>query len=86
MEEWARWAGISPRTLARRFAGETGFSFTAWRQRMRLLRALELLAIGKPVSTVAIDLGYQNVSAFIALFKRTLGMTPGQYVALARGE
>jgi AraC-like DNA-binding protein len=30
---------------------------------------------------VAFDLGYDNVSAFIALFRRTFGTTPGRYFA-----
>ncbi|CAM3690706.1 AraC family transcriptional regulator [Bordetella tumulicola] len=84
MQAWAQWAGIAPRTLTRRFVAETGFSFTEWRQRVRLLRGLELLAAGKPVTAIALDLGYDNVSAFIALFRRTFGMTPGQYAAAMR--
>ena len=80
LDAWADWAGIAPRTLTRRFAEETGFSFTAWRQRVRLRRGLELLAAGIPVTTIALELGYDNVSAFIALFKRTFGVTPGKYV------
>jgi AraC-like DNA-binding protein len=79
LQEWATWAGIAPRTLTRRFALETGFSFTAWRQRVRLLRALERLAAGVPVTRVALELGYDNVSAFIAMFRRTFGVTPGRY-------
>ncbi|MFX3311484.1 helix-turn-helix domain-containing protein, partial [Klebsiella pneumoniae] len=71
--------GMSSRTLTRRFRAETGFSFNEWRQRIRLLRALELLAAGKPVTAIALDLGYDNVSAFIALFRRMFGTTPGRY-------
>lgn len=78
LDAWARWAGIAPRTLSRRFVAETGFSFTEWRQRVRLLRALEWLVAGKPVTATALDLGYDNVSAFIALFHRTFGVTPGK--------
>ncbi|OYO31556.1 AraC family transcriptional regulator [Janthinobacterium sp. PC23-8] len=81
LDAWASWANLAPRTLSRRFAVETGMSLTAWRQRVRLLRALELLAGGLPVTTVAFDLGYDNVSAFIALFRRTFGTTPGRYFA-----
>lgn len=84
LEEWAGWAGIAPRTLTRRFIAETGFTFTEWRQRVRLLMALELLAAGRPVTAVALDLGYDNVSAFIALFRRAFGVTPGRYDALMR--
>lgn len=79
LEAWAAWAGLSPRTVTRRFSAETGFSFTEWRQRVRLLRALELLAAGQPVTAIALDLGYDNVSAFIALFRRVFGVTPGRY-------
>lgn len=82
MQAWAEWAGISPRSLTRRFVAETGFSFTEWRQRVRLLRALELLAAGRPVTAIALDLGYGNVSAFIAMFRRTFGVTPGRYEEL----
>ncbi|QJI45162.1 helix-turn-helix transcriptional regulator [Pseudomonas sp. ADAK2] len=79
LEQWAQWGGLSARTLARRFVSETGFTFSQWRQRARLLRALELLATGEPVTTVALELGYDNVSAFIAMFRRTFGVTPGRY-------
>ncbi|MBV6665068.1 helix-turn-helix transcriptional regulator [Pseudomonas yamanorum] len=79
LEQWAQWASVSPRTLARRFVAETGFTFSQWRQRARLLRALELLAAHVPVTRVALDLGYENVSAFIAMFRRTFGTTPGRY-------
>lgn len=68
LEEWAVWAGISPRTLTRRFAAETGFTISDWRQRARLMRALELLAAKTPVTSIALDLRYDNVSAFIAMF------------------
>ncbi len=79
LEEWAAFAGLSPRTVSRHFVSETGFSFTAWRQRLRLIRSLEMLAEGLPVTTVAIDLGYSSVSAFIALFRRSFGQTPAAY-------
>ncbi|WP_136069127.1 AraC family transcriptional regulator [Modicisalibacter radicis] len=79
MAAWATWAGISERTMSRRFVVETGYSYTVWRQRARLMRALEMLAEGTPVTTVALDLGYDSVSAFIALFKRMLGVTPAVY-------
>ena len=80
LEAWAEWADIPERTLSRRFVVETGFTFTAWRQRARLLRSLELLAQGAAVTAISLDLGYDNVSAFIALFRRTFGVTPKEYV------
>lgn len=79
--EWAREAGASSRTLARLFHRETGLSFGHWRQQLRLLHALERLAGGESVTAVAFSLGYESPSAFIAMFRRSLGQTPGRYFA-----
>ncbi|WAC75384.1 helix-turn-helix transcriptional regulator [Roseateles sp. SL47] len=79
LERWAVWASVSSRTLSRRFVAETGFHFTAWRQRARLMRSLEMLAAGMPVTAIALDLGYSTASAYIALFRRTFGETPAAY-------
>ncbi len=80
---WAQMAGASERTLARLFLRETGLTFGAWRQRLRLLTAIARLGEGEAVTTVAYDLGYESPSAFIAMFRRTLGTSPGRYVRLA---
>jgi AraC-like DNA-binding protein len=79
LDEWAGWAATSSRTLSRRFVTETGFSFSAWRQRARLMRSLEMLAAGTPVTTVALDLGYATASAFIGPFRRAFGRTPAAW-------
>jgi len=70
--------GISTRTLERVFA-DIDLSFARWRQRRRILHALRLLAGDAPVTQVALAVGYQSPSAFIAAFKRELGVTPGEY-------
>jgi len=79
LEAWAHWAAVSTRTLSRRFVEETGFNFTTWRQRARLLRSLEMLAADVPVAAIGLDLGYATPSAFISLFRRTFGETPAAY-------
>jgi AraC-like DNA-binding protein/mannose-6-phosphate isomerase-like protein (cupin superfamily) len=81
LEEWAKVAGASKRTLGRLFIAQTQMSFQAWRQQRRLLRALELLASGVNVTTIALELGYDNTSAFIAMFRRCLGATPARYLS-----
>ena len=43
---WGRRAGASGRTLTRLFLSGTGYSFAEWRQRCRLLAALEMLSAG----------------------------------------
>ena len=80
LKDWGKTVGASGRTLARLFNTETGLSFGRWRQRRRLLAALERLAAGSQVTSVAFDLGYRNPSAFIAMFRRELGATPGRYL------
>ncbi|CUI57667.1 L-rhamnose operon regulatory protein rhaS [Achromobacter xylosoxidans] len=80
---WADWIGMAPRTLARRFQAETGLTPGAWRQRARLMRAQQMLAAGRGVTAAALEAGYDNVSAFIAMFKREHGVTPGRYAEQA---
>jgi AraC-like DNA-binding protein len=79
LESWATRLGTSSRTLARLFQKETNMSFRQWRQQARLLEALTRLAAGASVTNVAMDLGYESQSAFIAMFKKALGKTPGKY-------
>ena len=81
LEDWGKKVGATGRTLARRFRLETGMSFGQWRQQIRILEALRRLAADEPVTTVAIELGYESPSAFISMFKKALGKTPGQYFA-----
>ncbi|SFL73514.1 AraC family transcriptional regulator [Rugamonas rubra] len=83
LPEWAAWVGIAPRTLTRRFALETGLAFSTWRTRARLMRAIELLAAGGAVTSVALELGYDSLSAFISMFRRSLGVSPGKFNAAA---
>jgi AraC-like DNA-binding protein len=74
-----RRAGASRRTLERLFHAETAMSLGQWMRRERLLRALRLLAEGETVQATAAKLGYSSPSAFIAMFRRQLGETPGGY-------
>ena len=66
-------------TLARLFRRETGLGFRAWRQQLRLLRALERIASGEAVTQLALELGYESPSAFIAMFRKSLGTSPTRY-------
>lgn len=77
--EWSRIVGASNRTIQRIFTTETGMSFGQWKRQARLLESLRMLADGQSVITVAMDLGYNNPSAFTAMFRRALGMCPTKY-------
>ena len=75
----ARRAGASKRTAQRLFRQETGMTFVQWRQRLRLLAAVERLGIGCSVTNTALDVGYSSVSALVSAFRREFGVTPGRF-------
>ncbi|MFI8536369.1 AraC family transcriptional regulator [Streptomyces aquilus] len=70
-------AGASERTLSRLFRTEFGMTFPQWRTQARLYHALRMLADGRPVTTVAHRCGWSSTSAFIDVFRRSFGHTPG---------
>jgi len=76
---WARHANASERTIERLFVKETGLTFAQWRQQLRLMKAVGMLARGLPVTTVALELGYSTPSAFGYMFRRALGVAPREY-------
>ena len=80
IDDWATALGMSRRAFTRLFRRETGSSFMAWRQQACLLAALPRLIAGEPVTLVALDLGYDNPAAFTAMFKRSLGLSPRNYL------
>lgn len=72
-------AGASKRTIERIFRQETHLSLGKWRQQLRLMRSLQLLAAGEKISHAAFEAGYSTPSAFIAMFRKVLGTTPRRY-------
>ncbi|MFK3706250.1 AraC family transcriptional regulator [Raoultella sp. BIGb0138] len=80
---WGQKVGASERTLARLFREETDLSFSEWRQQIRLLEAVCNLARGVTVGKLAHELGYASASAFIAMFRKKLGVSPQRYIQAA---
>ena len=76
LAQLARRAGGSLRTLERCFLAETGVALGTWRRHVRLFHAQRLLALGTPVTEVALDAGYANPSAFGHAFRQFFGVTP----------
>jgi len=79
LEAACRKVGASKRTIERIFQQETHLSLGKWRQQLRLMRSLQLLAAGEKITHAALEAGYSTPSAFIAMFRRALGTTPRRY-------
>jgi len=86
LDALCRRVGVSVRTLQRTFRSEVGTSFEFWRRQMRLMKGIELLVAGGSVKTVAAEVGYRQPSAFIELFRQTLGMTPRAWAAVLEAQ
>lgn len=81
LEDWARELAISARTLARAFQREAGMPFREFRRQVRLHAAMERLAEGRSVTTVAHELGFGSATNFSTMFRRATGKTPRTYFA-----
>jgi transcriptional regulator GlxA family with amidase domain len=73
-------AGLEERTFLRRFQKATGYTTTEYWQRLRVARAKALLQdTSAAVDRIAWDVGYSDPSAFRKVFKRIVGLSPGEY-------
>ncbi|MEX1365243.1 MAG: helix-turn-helix transcriptional regulator [Nannocystaceae bacterium] len=85
VEQAARAAGLSARSLARRFAEETN---TTWRRFLHDARMLEAIRrLGEPgvrVGDVAMQLGFGSQAAFTRAFTAFSGESPRRFLAIAQ--
>jgi len=79
LAEFCKAAGASKRTVERLFLDDVGMTFGQWRQQLRLMQAMRLLAEGAKVTHAALEAGYSTPSAFISMFRKALGTTPTVY-------
>lgn len=79
LEDWAKLLGYSPRNLIRHIRLETGLSFRELRRQARVLVAIERLANGEPITTIALDVGFSSPSAFTYAFRSVTGVAPRDY-------
>jgi AraC-like DNA-binding protein len=85
LEKLCKECGASKRTIQRVFLEETKMNFGKWRQQLRLLHGMQLLASGEKVTAAALEAGYSSASAFISMFRKQLGTTPMRYLADGNG-
>lgn len=81
IDVWAKRVGVSERTLHRILARETGMSFGRWRQQLHIILALRWMSAGMAITSVAIELGYDEPGSFITMFRKALGLSPARYMA-----
>ena len=80
-------AGMSTRTLNRRFREQTGTTPLQWLLRSRIRRAQHLLeATDQPVDRIAAQVGFGSPTAFRDRFKRIVGTNPQTYRAAFHGR
>ena len=85
LDQMARRAGVSSRTLSRRFLEETGRPPAGWLLDVRLTRAKELLETSDaPMETVARLAGLGTPANLRILFNRHVGAAPSAYRATFR--
>lgn len=77
-------AGMSRSAFALKFRKTVGASPMDYLTRWRMLLAADMLANStKPISVVALSVGYESESAFSTAFKRVMACSPRQY---SRGQ
>lgn len=78
---------VHEKYLGRIFKRHVGESFSEYRNRIRLLRATELIKKGnRKIIDIALDVGYENVTYFNRLFYREYHMTPHDYREQFKGQ
>jgi len=80
LEQWANHVGASSRTLNRLFNVQVGCGFSLWKQKLRMIKSIEMLDAGMRSSDISDQLGYESSSAFIKAFRRHMGCSPKRYI------
>lgn len=79
--DWASRIGMSERSMSRLLLHEIGMSFGRWRRQLHVILALQRLTKGESVQTVALELGYENASGFVTMFRKAVGKSPARYIS-----
>lgn len=73
-------AALGERTFLRRFQKATGLNPTEYSQRLRIAKARDLLEQSSlPIEQIAWASGYEDTNAFRKIFRRIVGVSPGEY-------
>jgi AraC family transcriptional regulator len=87
LERVARHAGLSPYHFLRLFAKVLGVTPHQYLVRSRLRQAARLLADESlPVTGIALDVGFADLSNFVRTFRRAAGVSPRSFRRAAKGD
>jgi AraC-like DNA-binding protein len=87
LDRIATTAGLSPFHFLRLFSGVLGVTPHQYLVRSRLRHAARLLAdAARPVTEVALDVGFADLSNFVRSFHRAAGVSPRGFRKAARGD
>lgn len=80
LNDVAEQVGISPAYLSNFFKLETGVNYIDYLTDLRIKAAKKMLSeTGEKVYNIAKHLGYEDPKYFATLFKKQVGVTPGEY-------
>jgi two-component system response regulator YesN len=86
LEELADMVNVSSFYLSRLFKEELGESFSEYITRLRMEKAIELLAKGQSVKECCFLVGYNDPNYFSRLFKKYFGVTPSDWARKQTGN
>jgi AraC-like DNA-binding protein len=81
IDDLASRAATSVRTVSRLFPSETGLTLKAWRQRARIVQAMDELARGNAIARVAVEFGFASTASFSCAFRQVTAMTPTMFLS-----
>lgn len=87
LEQVAARVGLSPFHFLRTFASVLGVTPHQYLIRMRVREAARLLAgDDRPITAVALEVGFADLSNFVRTFHRVAGVSPRRFRKAARGD
>ena len=86
LEGLAAELGLSPFHFLRVFRGVLGVTPHQYLVRMRLRQAARLLSTDAPITRIAYDVGFGDLSNFVRTFRRAAGVSPRAFRQASRGD
>jgi two-component system, response regulator YesN len=79
LQDVAEYVGMNPTYFSLLFKEEMNLSYIKYLTKLRMERAKELLREGYKVADVSEKVGYRTYRHFTEIFKKHIGVNPGQY-------